>query len=72
MEDGGGPPPPLPPELDAFKCLVASYGKRKVGPYLQRFVKKADIPFVEFPTERSCHMTLNLVERGLIGKFSGL
>ena len=70
MDDGGDPPPPLPPELDVFKRLVATYGKRKGGPH--RFAKKVDIPSVELPAERICQITLNLVERGLIGKFTGL
>ena len=35
-------------------------------------MKKDDIPSVELPIERPCCMNLNLVERGLIGKFSGL
>ena len=52
MDVKGDPSPPLPPELDAFKRLVATCGKRKGGLYLQRFVKKVDIPSVELPTER--------------------
>ena len=72
MDAGGDPPPPLPPEMDAFKWLVSSYGKRKRGPNLQRFVKKLDIPLVELPAERTFRPTLNIAERGLIGKFTGL
>ena len=67
MDAGGGPPPPLPHEMEDFKCLIASCGKRKAGSSLQRFVKKANIPSVEFPVERPCCTTLNIVERGLIG-----
>ena len=39
------PPLPLPPDLEAFKRLIASSGKRKGGP-TQKFVKKVDIPSV--------------------------
>ena len=49
MDVRGGPPPPLPPELDAFKRLITSYGNRKAGTSIQIFVKKADIQFVELP-----------------------
>ena len=69
MDAGGYPPPLLPPELEAFKRLVASCSKRKGGSNSQRFVKKVDIPFVELPAERICRTSVNLVERGLIGHF---
>ena len=42
---GGEPPLPLTPDLEAFKRLIASSGKRKGGP-TQKFVKKVEIPFV--------------------------
>ena len=71
MEYGGVPLLPLPPDLEAFKRLIASCGKRKGGPS-QKFVKKVDIPSVELPTDRICRSTLNIVERGLIGQFTGL
>ena len=70
--DSGSDPPPLPPELLAFKILVASSGKRKGSTILQQFVKKVDIPTVELPAERPCWTTLNLSKRGLIGQFMGL
>ena len=59
MDFGGDPPLPIPPDLEAFKRLIASCGKRKGGP-LQKFVKKVDIPSVELPVERTCRTTLNL------------
>ena len=31
MESGGVPPLPLPPDMEAFKRLIASSGKRKGG-----------------------------------------
>ena len=68
---GGEPPFPLPPDLEAFKKLIASSGKRKGGP-AQKFVKKLDIPSVELPAEKTCRLALNLAERGLIGQFTGL
>ena len=70
MDFGGDPP--LPPELDAFKRLVASYDKRKGNSLVQQFVKKVDIPSVELPAERPCRTALNICERGLIGQFTGL
>ena len=40
---------------------------------MQKYVKKANgIPSVEFPVEQPCQIALNLAERGLIGKFTGL
>ena len=73
MEIGGGPPPPIPPDIVAFKRLVDSYEKRKGSPNVHQFVKKAyNIPSVEFPAERPCRTALNLAERGLIGQFLGL
>ena len=71
MASRGGPLS-LPPEIDAFKCLIASCGKRKGCPLGQSFVKKIDILSVDIPTERPCRIALNLVERGLIGQFIGL
>ena len=68
----GGAPPPLPLELDAFKRLIAAYGKRKGSPLGQPFVKKADIPSVDLPAERPCRTALNLFERGLIVQFTRL
>ena len=70
--DSGSDPPPLPPELIAFKCLVASSSKRKGSPLIQQFVKKVDISTVELPAERPCRTALNLSEHGLIGQFTGL
>ena len=67
----GEPPMPLSPNLEAFKRLITSCGKRKGGP-AQKFVKKVDIPFVGFLAIRTCRSALNLVERGLVGKFTGL
>ena len=67
-----GDPPPLPPELLAFKRLIASSGKRKGSSLVQQFVKKVDIPSVELPAKRPCRAALNLTECGLIGQFTGL
>ena len=68
----GGGPPPLPPELDAFKPLIAACGKRKGSPLGQPFVKKADIPSIDLSAERPYRTALNLAERGLIGQFTEL
>ena len=73
MDAGGGPRPPLPPKIDAFKRLVASCSKRKANSNQRKFVKKVEsIPFVELPPQRPCWTALNLAERGLIGQFMGL
>ena len=73
MDIGGGSSPPIPLEIDAFKKLVASCGNRKGSPIVQQFLTKvANIPSAELFVERPCHTTLNLVERGLTGKFTGL
>ena len=71
MDPGGVPPLPLPPELEAFKKLIAS-GRKRNGGGSQKFIKKVDIPSVELPAKRTCRSTLNLVDRGIIGQFSGL
>ena len=55
----GESPLPLPPDLEVFKKLIASSGKRKGG-HAQKFVKKVDIPYVELPTDKTCRSTLNL------------
>ena len=71
MDPGGVPPLSLPPDMEAFKRLIAFRGNRKGGAS-NKFVKKVDIPSVELPAERICHSMLNLAERGLIGQFTGL
>ena len=71
MDSGEVPVMPLPPDLRAFKRLIASYGNRKEGPS-QKFVKKFDISLVELPAERICCLALNLAEHGLISQFIGL
>ena len=70
--DPGEPPPPLPPNLEAFKRLISSSGKRKGPPLTQTFVKKTEIPSVDLPVDRPSQTAVNLVERGLIGQFLGL
>ena len=69
MDSGGVPP--LPPELEAFKMLIAS-GRKRTGGGVQRFVKKVDIPSVKLLAEQTCCFALNLADRGLIGQFSSL
>ena len=55
------PPLPLPPDLEAFKKLIASSGKRTGGP-AQKFIKKMDIPSVELPAAQTCRSALNLAK----------
>jgi hypothetical protein len=74
MDAGGGAtnPPPFP-ELKEFRKLVAAASKRPPSAVQQKFVKKLDnIPNVELPLEETCRSTVNLVDRGLIGKFTRL
>ena len=72
----GGDPEVLPPPLSevlAFQKLVAASSKRHTSYSQQKFVKKLDnIPMVALHVEESCRFALNLAERGLIGKFTGL
>jgi hypothetical protein len=76
MAPGGGPeaaPPPLPPEIDSFRKLIATCNKRPASYSQQKFIKKLDnIPSINLPPEETCRSALNLVKRGLIGKFMGL
>jgi len=76
MAPGGGPEapqPPLPPNIDAFRKLVTACNKRSASDSLHKFVKKLDnIPSIDLPPKETCRSALNLVERGLIGKFTGL
>ena len=64
---------PSPPDLEAFRSLVAAAEKRPPSASQQKFVKKLDnIPTVSLPVEDACRSALNLAERGLIGQFTGL
>ena len=55
MDPGGVPPLSLPPNLEAFKTLIASSYKRKGGAS-NKFVKKVDIPSVELSAKRICDL----------------
>lgn len=58
--------PPL--ELEAFRSLIATTGKRQPSRPQLRFVKKlGSIPTMSLPVEDTCKSALNLTERGLIG-----
>lgn len=71
MLNGGGSLPPL--DLDAFRSLVAAIDKWPPSVAQQKFVKKLDnIPTVSLPVDDACRSVLNLVQRGLIGQFTGL
>ena len=68
--DGSSSPPP---ELAAFRKLIANSGKCKLNKTQQKFVKKMDnIPTVALPAEETCISALNLLDRGLIGPFIGM
>jgi hypothetical protein len=71
MEAPGDPDPP--PEVQAFRKMVATGSKRPPSASQQKFVRKMDsIPTVALPEEETCKAALNLAERGLIGQFMGL
>jgi hypothetical protein len=71
MEAPGDPDPP--PEVQAFRNMVATGPKRPPSASQQKFVRKMDsIPTVALPEEETCKAALNLAERGLIGQFMGL
>ena len=66
MDSGVVPPLPLPPDIEDFKILIASCGKRIGGPSL-KLVKKVYILLVELSANRICRFSLNLAAHGLLG-----
>ena len=71
MAASGEPDPP--PEVLAFRTMIAAGPKRPPSAAQQKFVKKWDtIPSVALLEEETCKAALNLAERGLIGQFTGL
>ena len=71
--DGGAEPAPPLPKLVAFKKLIAGSHKRPISEAQQKFIKKMDcIPIVELPIAETCRSAVNLADKGLIGKFTGL
>ena len=70
---GGDPPPPLSAEMDAFRRLVASGGKRKAPFSVSKFIKKLEeIPEIALPKTTSVKIALALSKRGLVGQFMGI
>jgi hypothetical protein len=66
------PPPPPPSAEDAFKSLLASLPKKKKTE-AAKFVKKLDdIPEISLPPEGPIQVALSLVDRALVGQFTGL
>ena len=64
---GGDPPPPPLVELDAFRRLVSSGGKRKAPFTVPKFIKKLEeIPEIALPETTSVKIALALSERGLV------
>lgn len=73
MASEGDPGPPPPSNLTNFLKLVAAQGKKPLSVAQHKFVKKiTEIPTVALSVEQPCKTALNLSERGLIGKFTGL
>ena len=72
---GGSPPPSPLPSSDgaAFARLVSATGKKADTAPPPKFVKKLDaIPVIALPPEKTIHLAVSLVERALIGQFTGL
>ena len=71
MEARGGSSPSL--DLNAFRRSVALGSKHKLNQNQQSFVKKLDnIPTVDLPVDQPCQTSLNIIERILIGQFTGI
>lgn len=71
--EGPSPPPDPPPEVSAFKNLIANGSVRQPSLTQQKFIKRLEsIPAVALPEEDTCKAALNLSEKGLIGQFTGL
>ena len=70
-EVGGDPPPDLC--SDAFNKLIASQNKRSPKGAPPKFVKRIeDVLEVTLPPEETICVALSLVDRDLIGQFTGL
>ena len=68
LEGGDSTPPPLTSEVDAFRRMVSSRGKRKVPLSIPKFIKKLDeIPKIVLSEMQSVKIALALSERGLVG-----
>lgn len=73
LGEGSGTPPSVPPYIATFRRLVVAIGKKHETTGKSKFMKKIEeIPTVALSAARSCRTTLNLLERGLIGQFTGL
>jgi len=71
--DGEVDPSPLPPEVTEFQKMIEACNRRPPSAQQQKFIKKKDcIPTVALLEEETCRSALNLVDRGLIGQFTGL
>jgi hypothetical protein len=69
---GASPPPSPPSVVDAFNKLLASLPKKKKYE-VTNFVKKLDeIPEISLPREGPIQVALSLVDRALVGQFTGL
>ena len=72
---GGVQPPPILPhvDVDAFKRLISSYGKKLVPGPLPKFVKKlANVPIIALPPDQPMHIAASLVDQALVGQFTSL
>ena len=66
------PPPPPPSTAEAFNRLLAGLPKKK-HPEASNFVKKLDdIPKISLPVETPIQVALSLLDRALVGQFTGL
>jgi len=70
---GGSEPLLFPAEVCEFHKMVVACCKRPPIAQQQKFVKKKDnIPSMALPEEENFRSALNLVDKGLIGQFTGL
>jgi hypothetical protein len=59
--------------LEAFKALVRSAGPKSKPSLPSKFIKKLEeIPSLELSPEEPCKLALQLADKALIGKFTGL
>ena len=68
---GGDPSPDR--RLDEFDRLISSHNRRSGKGDSPKFVKRLeDVPEVVLPPEETIRVALSLVDRALIGQFTGL
>ena len=63
----------MPTRSEAFDRLITNHAKSSGKKELPKFVKRIeDVPEVALPPEETIRVALSLVDRALIGQFTGL